>query len=98
MLHAAVLRSPHPHARVASIDLAPALALPGVHAAIGPGEIEQLVAECSYQGEAVAAVCADTLAQARAALSRDRLRVRGARTVARSRRGGAAGIAARRPA
>ena len=45
MLHAAVLRSPHPHARVARIDLAPALALPGVHAAIGPDDIEQLAAD-----------------------------------------------------
>ena len=38
MLHAAVLRSPHAHAKVKRIDLAPALALPGVRAAIGPGE------------------------------------------------------------
>ena len=38
MLHAAVLRSPYAHARVARIDLAPALALPGVHAAIGPDD------------------------------------------------------------
>ena len=38
MLHAAVLRSPHAHARVKRIDLAPALALPGVRAAIGPGD------------------------------------------------------------
>jgi xanthine dehydrogenase YagR molybdenum-binding subunit len=68
MLHTAVLRSPHAHARVRSIDLAPALALPGVHAAVGPGEIPQLVDECNYQGVAVAAVCADTYAQARAAL------------------------------
>jgi CO/xanthine dehydrogenase Mo-binding subunit len=68
LLHTAVLRSPHPHARVTSIDLAPALALPGVHAAIGPGDIEQLSAECSYQGQAIAAVCATTLAQARTAL------------------------------
>ena len=68
MLHAAVLRSPHPRARVAALDLFPALALPGVHAAIGPGDIPQLTAECNYQGEAVAAVCADTLAQARAAM------------------------------
>ncbi len=68
MLHAAVLRSPYPNARVASIDLAPALAFPGVHAAIGPGDIEQLTGDCSYQGQAIAAVCADTLAQARAAL------------------------------
>jgi xanthine dehydrogenase YagR molybdenum-binding subunit len=67
MLHAAVLRSPHPRAR-ATVDLSPALALPGVHAAIGPGEIEQLSADCDYQGRPIAAVCADTLAQARAAV------------------------------
>jgi xanthine dehydrogenase YagR molybdenum-binding subunit len=67
MLHAAVLRSPYPRAR-ATVDVAPALSLPGVHAALGPGEIEQLSAECNYQGQAVAAVCADTLAQARAAV------------------------------
>ena len=69
MLHAAVLRSPHARARIRHIDLAPALALPGVHAAAGPGEIEQLVDECDYQGVAVAAVCADTLAQARTAVA-----------------------------
>jgi CO/xanthine dehydrogenase Mo-binding subunit len=69
MLHAAVLRSPHAHARVARIDLAPALALPGVHAAIGPGDIEQLTDACGFQGAAVAAVCADTYAQARAAVA-----------------------------
>ena len=68
MLHTAVLRSPHPRARVTHLDLAPALALPGVHAAIGPGDIPQLVDECNYQGVAVAAVCADTLAEARAAV------------------------------
>ena len=33
MLHAAFVRSPHPHARVNSIDTAPALAMDGVHAA-----------------------------------------------------------------
>ncbi|HEX5449849.1 MAG TPA: xanthine dehydrogenase family protein molybdopterin-binding subunit [Gaiellaceae bacterium] len=69
MLHTAVLRSPHPHARVRSIDLSKALAAPGVHAAIGPNDIPQLVDECCYQGHAVAAVCADTYATARAALS-----------------------------
>jgi CO/xanthine dehydrogenase Mo-binding subunit len=69
MLHTAVLRSPHPRARVKRIDLAPALAQPGVHAAAGPGEIAQLVEECEYQGVAVAAVCADTLAQAHAAVA-----------------------------
>jgi CO/xanthine dehydrogenase Mo-binding subunit len=69
MLHAAVLRSPYAHARVARIDLSPALALPGVHAAIGPDDLEQLTDECGFQGAAVAAVCADTDAQARAAVT-----------------------------
>ncbi len=68
MLHAAVLRSPHAYARVRRIDLAPALALPGVHAAVGPGDIPQLGDECGHQGAPVAAVCADTLEQARAAV------------------------------
>jgi xanthine dehydrogenase YagR molybdenum-binding subunit len=68
MLHAAVLRSPYPRARVTRLDLAPALAMPGVHAAIGPDDLEHLTAEPHYQGAAIAAVCADTLAQARAAV------------------------------
>jgi xanthine dehydrogenase YagR molybdenum-binding subunit len=68
MLHTAVLRSPHPRARVTKLDLAPALASPGVHAAIGPEDLEQLTDEPNYQGAAIAAVCAETLAQARAAL------------------------------
>ena len=34
MLHAKTLRSPHPHARIKSIDVSKALAMPGVHAAI----------------------------------------------------------------
>jgi xanthine dehydrogenase YagR molybdenum-binding subunit len=69
MLHAALLRSPHARARVRRIDLAPALARPGVHAALGPGDIPQLGDACDYQGAPVAAVCADTLAQARAAVA-----------------------------
>ena len=69
MLHTAVLRSPYAHARVTSIDLAPALAMPGVHAVVGPGELDVLVEDCGYQGAAIAAVCADTEAQARAAAS-----------------------------
>jgi xanthine dehydrogenase YagR molybdenum-binding subunit len=69
MLHTAVLRCPYAHAHVSSIDLAPALALPGVHAAIGPRDIPQLEEECGYQGTAVAAVCADTFEQARAAVA-----------------------------
>ena len=69
MLHAAVLRSPHAHARVTRIDLAPALAVPGVHAAIGPGETEVLAGECGFEGAPIAAVCADTLEQARAGVA-----------------------------
>ncbi|HEY1564432.1 MAG TPA: xanthine dehydrogenase family protein, partial [Gaiellaceae bacterium] len=67
MLHAAVLRSPHAHAKVARIDLAPALALPGVRATIGPGEAHGLEEEAGFVGAPVAAVAADTFAQARAA-------------------------------
>jgi xanthine dehydrogenase YagR molybdenum-binding subunit len=68
MLHTAVLRSPHAHARVKRIDLAPALALPGVRGAVGPGEARGLDDEAGYAGAPVAAVAADTFAQARAAL------------------------------
>ena len=34
MLHAKILRSPHPHARIVSIDAERALSLPGVHAVV----------------------------------------------------------------
>ena len=68
MLHAAVLRSPHAHARVRRIDLAPALALPGVRAAIGPGEAHGLEKEAGWAGAPVAALAADSFAQARAAV------------------------------
>ena len=68
MLHAAILRSPHAHARVKRIDLAPALAASGVRGALGPGEANGLEEEPGYAGAPVAAVAADTFAQARAAL------------------------------
>jgi xanthine dehydrogenase YagR molybdenum-binding subunit len=68
MLHTAVLRSPFAHARVRSLDPAAALAAPGVRAVIGPGDCRVLATECQYQGAPVAAVCADTLRQARTAL------------------------------
>jgi xanthine dehydrogenase YagR molybdenum-binding subunit len=69
MLHTAVLRSPHAHARVKKIDLAPALALPGVHAALAPGDAKGLEGEPGYCGAAVAAVAADTFGQARRAVA-----------------------------
>src|SRR5581483_5393203 len=47
---------------------APALALPGVRAALGPGEAPGLDEEAGFAGAPVAAVAADSLAQARAAL------------------------------
>jgi len=69
MLHTAVLRSPYARARVTRIDLAPALAAPGVRAAIGPGDIPALTDSPLYEGAAVAAVCADTFVQAQAAVT-----------------------------
>jgi CO/xanthine dehydrogenase Mo-binding subunit len=68
MLHAAVLRSPHAHARVKRIDLSRARAAPGVRAAIGPGDTHVLVEEAGFAGAAIAAVAADELSQARAAI------------------------------
>jgi CO/xanthine dehydrogenase Mo-binding subunit len=68
MLHAAVLRSPYAHARVKSIDLAPALGLPGVRGAVGPDDAPGLEREAGFAGAPVAAVAAETFAQARAAL------------------------------
>jgi CO/xanthine dehydrogenase Mo-binding subunit len=67
MLHAALVRSPHAHARVRSIDLEAALALPGVRAVLGPGDAKGLVEEPEYAGQPVAAIAAESLAQARAA-------------------------------
>ncbi|MDN5931511.1 MAG: xanthine dehydrogenase family protein molybdopterin-binding subunit, partial [Pseudonocardia sp.] len=42
MLHAAVLRSPHAHARITGIDTAEALAAPGVHAVITGAQAAEL--------------------------------------------------------
>ncbi len=80
MLHAAFLRSPHAHARVRRIDLAPALAIPGVRAAIGPGEAQGLVDEAGFAGAPVAAVAADTFGQALAAMARSRSSGRSSRS------------------
>ena len=41
-LHAAVLRSPHPHARITGFDVAAARAAPGVHAVITGAQAAQL--------------------------------------------------------
>ncbi|MHB8979032.1 MAG: xanthine dehydrogenase family protein molybdopterin-binding subunit [Acidithiobacillus ferrooxidans] len=70
MLHAAVLRSPLPHARIRSLDLFPAAALPGVHAVLTvvepPADGAPMVLR--YVGQPVAALAADTPALAEAAL------------------------------
>ncbi|MGH3322764.1 MAG: xanthine dehydrogenase family protein molybdopterin-binding subunit, partial [Streptosporangiaceae bacterium] len=52
------------------VDLSPALDAPGVRAALGPGEIPEFDELAGHQGAPVAAVAADTEAQARAALDR----------------------------
>ena len=70
MLHTAVLRSPYARARVNSIDLETALNAPGVRAAIGPADLDQLTEEPAYVGHAIAAVAADTFGQAQAAVER----------------------------
>ncbi len=72
MLHAKILRSPHPHARIVSIDASAALALPGVAAVVTgaempipfgiivwtPDENALAVDRVRYIGDAVAAVAA----------------------------------------
>lgn len=80
MLHAAILGSPHAHARILSYDVADALAAPGVVGIITGDDVpdgrmgafikdEHALAKGKvlYLGEPVAAVAAETLAQARAA-------------------------------
>jgi xanthine dehydrogenase YagR molybdenum-binding subunit len=68
MLEAAVLRSPHANARVRRIELAAARDAPGVRGVLGPDDLEALTDEPGYQGAPVAAVAADSAAEARAAL------------------------------
>ena len=72
MLHGKILRSPHPHARILSIDTRKALALDGVHAVITgrdmpekygiipwtPDESPLCVERVRYIGDGVAAVAA----------------------------------------
>ena len=82
MLWGKILRSPHPHARIRSIDATPARNAPGVRAVVtGPDfpnhfmgkQIRDLPALCwdrvRYVGDRVAAVAADTPEQAEAALA-----------------------------
>src|SRR5262245_7512914 len=83
LLVARVLRSPHPHAEIRSIDTTCAATMPGVHAVITsadfPPDVRYLHegaadrpplahSRVRYVGEEVAAVAAETLAQAEAAV------------------------------
>ncbi|MBK9605299.1 MAG: molybdopterin-dependent oxidoreductase [Betaproteobacteria bacterium] len=85
MLHGAILRSPHAHARIRAIDTAAARSLPGIHAVITaadfPGSATCIWAcamptairwrwdKVRFYGEEVAAVAADSAALARQALA-----------------------------
>ena len=65
MLHGRILRSPHAHARIVSLDVAAAKAAPGVKAAIAvlePGK------KAMYQGDEIVALAAVTEQQANDAL------------------------------
>ncbi|MEI6385473.1 MAG: selenium-dependent xanthine dehydrogenase [Spirochaetota bacterium] len=84
MLHAAVLRAAHPRARLVSLDLSAAQALPGVISVAAAGDIpgERLIGhiiddwptfiavgeETRYVGDAIALVAAETSTIARTAL------------------------------
>lgn len=84
MLHGAVLRSPYPHAKIISVDIAAAQASPGVHAVLLAGDVpgqrtfglnladQPVLASdlVSYQGEPVALVAAQTARLAREAVGR----------------------------
>ena len=61
MLYGRIVRSPHPHARIVSIDLAAAQRAPGVKATLAwrdPANLERN--KVMFQGDEVAAVAADT--------------------------------------
>jgi xanthine dehydrogenase YagR molybdenum-binding subunit len=68
MLHAAILRSPYARARLTELDADRVRAAPGVRAVLLPGDEDVLTDEPQYHGAPVAAVAAETFAQARDAL------------------------------
>ncbi|MCW3002091.1 MAG: aldehyde oxidase and xanthine dehydrogenase molybdopterin binding protein [Conexibacter sp.] len=82
MLHAKLLRSPVPAGRITRLDTTRAAALPGVHAVITAADVPATTSgwiikdqpifareDVRYIGEPVAAVAADTLEQAAAAVA-----------------------------
>jgi CO/xanthine dehydrogenase Mo-binding subunit len=83
MLHAAVLRSPHPNARIVAIDVSAAAAMPGVRAVVTGADTAQqkwgafrpdlyplAVGRVRYVGDEIAAVAATSPETARAAVDR----------------------------
>ncbi len=83
MLHAAVLRSPHPHARIVRIDTSAAAAMPGVKAVATGADTAQrkwgcfrpdlyplAIEKVRYFGDEIAAVAAVDAETARAAVDR----------------------------
>ncbi|TFG82157.1 MAG: xanthine dehydrogenase family protein molybdopterin-binding subunit, partial [Spirochaetales bacterium] len=80
MLHAQLKKSPHARARIVKIDTAIAATMPGVRAIVTGNELDYHIGlyivdkyilakgEVRHYGEAVAAVAAETLEQARAAV------------------------------
>jgi len=82
LLHAAILRSPVPSGRIARLDLDRARRMPGVRAVVGATDAPPVLAgwviqdtplfarkEVRYEGEPIAAVAAESVPQARAALA-----------------------------
>jgi len=83
MLYGAILRCPYPHARVRKVDTSTAFTMPGIRAVISAatpeadrvwkkdaaGETRLFDPHCRFEGEAVAAVAAETPYQARDALN-----------------------------
>jgi xanthine dehydrogenase YagR molybdenum-binding subunit len=57
MIYGKIVRSPHPHARIGAMDLSEAERSPGVKVVM---RYKELGTEVMYQGDAVAAVAADT--------------------------------------
>ncbi len=51
LLHAKILRSPHPHARILSIDVSRVLAMPGVKAVVTSAELAQPSGKAADLGE-----------------------------------------------
>jgi CO/xanthine dehydrogenase Mo-binding subunit len=86
MLYAAILRAPVANGRVVSLDVAPALAIPGMRGAVAHDDMPKAKLdgiplfdrEIHYANQPLAAVCADSLEIARRAIEAIRLEVESA--------------------